>query len=62
MEKKADDTELEELLANLAESCEKYLSKRNPFFSKGKIRKAMIEDLKKEVSAWRKSAGKAPSP
>lgn len=26
------------------------------------IRKAMIEDLKKEVSAWRKSAAKAPSP
>ena len=49
MEKKADDTELEELLANLAESCEKYLSKRNPFFSKGKIRKAMIEQVSRKV-------------
>ena len=40
-----DQSEKRMLLTNLVGSCSDYIAKKNPFFSKGKMRKAMIEQV-----------------
>ena len=51
LEGNVEENEKLELLGRLSESCQKYISTRNPFTPKGKRRKAMIEHLYSRIQA-----------